>query len=109
MDARQGREALRAHAGRRSAVAPREAIPIRYGDYTLLKSPLSDFERAAADARLPTQIRYLARGESYRWASRAREPTPAAPNNNRHSSPVTASSIANIAPGPWWAGPPGRW
>ena len=86
MDARQGREALRAHAGRRSAVAPREAIPIRYGDYTLLKSPLSDFERAAADARLPTQIRYLARGESYRWASRAREPTPAAPNNNRHSS-----------------------
>lgn len=59
MDARQGVEALR-------VVAPREAIPIHNDDYTLFKSPLSDFRRTAERAGLPTSIRYLERGETYR-------------------------------------------
>jgi L-ascorbate metabolism protein UlaG (beta-lactamase superfamily) len=59
MDGRQGIEALR-------IVAPREAIPIHYGDYTLFKSPLSDFRQRAERAGLPVGIHYLARGETYR-------------------------------------------
>jgi L-ascorbate metabolism protein UlaG (beta-lactamase superfamily) len=59
MDARQGIQALR-------TVAPRRAIPVHYDDYTLFKSPLSDFRQAAEKAGLPTEIHYLARGDSYR-------------------------------------------
>jgi L-ascorbate metabolism protein UlaG (beta-lactamase superfamily) len=59
MDDWQGVEALR-------VVAPREAIPIHYDDYTLFKSPLSDFRRTADAAGLPTVIHYLNRGDSYR-------------------------------------------
>ena len=59
MDARQGVEALR-------VIAPREAIPIHYDDYTLFKSPLSDFQRLTDRAGLPASIRYLERGETYR-------------------------------------------
>jgi L-ascorbate metabolism protein UlaG (beta-lactamase superfamily) len=59
MDGRQGVEALR-------VVAPREAIPIHYDDYTLFKSPLADFRREADRAGLPVAVRYLARGETYR-------------------------------------------
>lgn len=58
MDARQGVEALR-------LLAPRTAIPIHYDDYTIFKSPLSDFERAVNDAGLAERVRYLARGETY--------------------------------------------
>jgi L-ascorbate metabolism protein UlaG (beta-lactamase superfamily) len=61
MDARQGIEALR-------LIAPREAIPIHTDDYTLFKSPLSDFRREAKRAGLSTSIRYLERGETYRLA-----------------------------------------
>jgi L-ascorbate metabolism protein UlaG (beta-lactamase superfamily) len=59
MDGRQGAEALR-------TVAPRAAIPVHYDDYTLFKSPLADFRRAAERAGLPTAIHYLNRGDSYR-------------------------------------------
>jgi L-ascorbate metabolism protein UlaG (beta-lactamase superfamily) len=59
MDARQGLEALR-------VIAPHEAIPIHYNDYTLFKSPLSDFQRITARAGLPTSISYLEHGETYR-------------------------------------------
>lgn len=59
MDARQGVEALR-------VIAPREAVPVHYDDYTLFKSPLSEFKQAAVDAGLSTRLRYLERGRSYR-------------------------------------------
>lgn len=59
MDGRQGVEALR-------VIAPRKAIPVHYDDYTLFKSPLSDFRQAAERAGLPTAVRYLDRGETYR-------------------------------------------
>jgi L-ascorbate metabolism protein UlaG (beta-lactamase superfamily) len=59
MDARQGVEALR-------IIAPREAIPLHYDDYTLFKSPLSEFRQAAAHAGVGTTVHYLDRGASYR-------------------------------------------
>ena len=59
MDGRQGVQALR-------VIAPREAIPIHYDDYTLFKSPLADFRQQAERAGLPVSIHYLARGETYR-------------------------------------------
>jgi L-ascorbate metabolism protein UlaG (beta-lactamase superfamily) len=59
MDGRQGAEALR-------VIAPREAIPVHYDDYTLFKSPLSDFQQAVQRAGLRTSIHYLERGQTYR-------------------------------------------
>jgi L-ascorbate metabolism protein UlaG (beta-lactamase superfamily) len=58
MDARQGIEALR-------VIAPREAIPIHYDDYTVFRSPLADFKRLTEQTGLPASIHYLERGETY--------------------------------------------
>jgi L-ascorbate metabolism protein UlaG (beta-lactamase superfamily) len=58
MDARQGVDAVR-------LIDPDVAIPIHYDDYTVFRSPLEDFRRAASGAGLRSQVRYLGRGE--RW------------------------------------------
>lgn len=58
MDAEQGVEMIK-------IVQPTIAIPIHYNDYTVFKSPLSDFQRAAEEAGLTDRIRYLQHGESY--------------------------------------------
>jgi L-ascorbate metabolism protein UlaG (beta-lactamase superfamily) len=58
MDAQQGVQALR-------AVGPRAAIPIHYDDYTLFKSPLAEFRKAAEQAGLPSAVHYLNRGDTY--------------------------------------------
>jgi L-ascorbate metabolism protein UlaG (beta-lactamase superfamily) len=60
MDATQGVEALR-------MMRPRHAIPIHYDDYTVFKSPLEDFRKAAERAGLTTQIHYLAHGDTFRF------------------------------------------
>lgn len=60
MDADQGVRALQ-------TVAPRAAVPIHYDDYTVFKSPLEDFKRAAATANMSTEIHYLDRGDTYRF------------------------------------------
>jgi len=60
MDADQGVGALR-------LVRPRAAMPIHYDDYTVFKSPLDDFRRAATAADLATMIHYVARGETHRF------------------------------------------
>lgn len=60
MDADQGVQALR-------MIDPTAAIPIHYNDYTVFKSPLEDFQRAAAAAHLRTEIFYLAHGETHRF------------------------------------------
>jgi L-ascorbate metabolism protein UlaG (beta-lactamase superfamily) len=65
MDARQGVELLR-------LTKPRTAIPIHYDDYTVFKSPLSDFQKAVAGADLPTSVHYLARGEGYTFTTTGR-------------------------------------
>jgi L-ascorbate metabolism protein UlaG (beta-lactamase superfamily) len=66
MDAGQGVRALR-------LVAPREAIPIHFDDYTVFRSPLADFREAAALADLPTTIHYLDRGDVHHFGPRSPE------------------------------------
>ena len=62
MDAHQGVAALR-------LIAPRRAVPIHYDDYTVFRSPLEDFRRAAEAADLPTDIVYLDRGETLTFST----------------------------------------
>lgn len=58
MDAQQGIQAIQ-------MIAPHTAIPIHFNDYTVMKSPLSDFMKAAEAAQLETQIQYLDHGDTY--------------------------------------------
>lgn len=58
MDAKQGVEALR-------IIKPKVAIPIHYNDYTIFKSPLSDFQQAVREAGLENLVRYLSHGDTY--------------------------------------------
>jgi L-ascorbate metabolism protein UlaG (beta-lactamase superfamily) len=60
MDGKQGIEVVK-------IVAPRLTLPIHYDDYTVFKSPLSDFQREVASAGLADRVRYLARGETYEF------------------------------------------
>lgn len=60
MDAEQGIQAIQ-------LIAPRTAIPIHFNDYTVMKSPLSDFVKAAEAAQLKTQIQYLDHGDTYQF------------------------------------------
>ena len=62
MDAAQGVEALQ-------TVRPERAIPIHFDDYTVFKSPLSDFLREVEGAGLDTEVITLERGETYRLPS----------------------------------------
>jgi L-ascorbate metabolism protein UlaG (beta-lactamase superfamily) len=64
MDARQGVKALQ-------IVRPRTAVPIHYHDYTVFKDPLATFKEAVTTAALPTTVRYVGHGETYRF-----EPAP---------------------------------
>jgi L-ascorbate metabolism protein UlaG (beta-lactamase superfamily) len=65
MDAKQGIEAMQ-------IVQPRTAIPIHYNDYTVFKSPLSEFQAAVKAAGLEQKVQYLAHGETYRFTGRQR-------------------------------------
>ncbi|PLS76845.1 MAG: MBL fold metallo-hydrolase [Chloroflexi bacterium] len=58
MDDKQGVEAIR-------IINPTLAIPIHYNDYTVFKSPLSDFQRSVREAGLEDRVRYLSHGETY--------------------------------------------
>ena len=60
MDATQGVKALQ-------LVGPKTAVPIHYDDYTVFRSPLEDFKAAVAAADLRTEIRYVGRGDTYRF------------------------------------------
>jgi L-ascorbate metabolism protein UlaG (beta-lactamase superfamily) len=58
MDAVEGVRALR-------TLEPRVAIPVHYDDYTIFRSPLSDFEDEVEVNGLKTEVRYLERGQRY--------------------------------------------
>jgi L-ascorbate metabolism protein UlaG (beta-lactamase superfamily) len=60
MDADQGVRALR-------LIRPKMAVPIHHDDYTVFKDSLDNFRRAAEAAGLDSEIRYLERGETYRF------------------------------------------
>ncbi|MGI8997363.1 MAG: MBL fold metallo-hydrolase, partial [Pyrinomonadaceae bacterium] len=58
MDAEQGVEAIK-------IIRPHTTIPIHHNDYTVFKSPLRDFQKAARAAGLERKTVYLRHGESY--------------------------------------------
>ncbi len=58
MDARQGVQAIR-------IIRPHKVIPIHYNDYTVFKSPISDFLQAVDEAHLGIPIHYLGHGDTY--------------------------------------------
>jgi L-ascorbate metabolism protein UlaG (beta-lactamase superfamily) len=60
MDAAQGMRALH-------LVQPRHAIPVHFDDYTVFKSPLSDFRDAVATSAPACQVHFLDRGERYEF------------------------------------------
>jgi L-ascorbate metabolism protein UlaG (beta-lactamase superfamily) len=57
MDAAQGVALMR-------IIQPRLAIPIHYDDYTVFRSPLSDFQEAVSEAGLSDRVHYLLRGDT---------------------------------------------
>lgn len=61
MDAAQGVQAI-------EIIAPHTAIPIHYDDYTVFKSPLEDFKQAVTAAGLENKVKYLNRGETYKFS-----------------------------------------
>ena len=58
MDAEQGVEAVKLFKAR-------IAIPIHYNDYTVFKSPLSEFQQQIKAAGLELQVRYVSHGQSF--------------------------------------------
>ena len=60
MDAERGVQALR-------IVQPDTAIPIHSNDYSVFKSPLRDFKRAAERAGWGDRVVYLRHGETYEF------------------------------------------
>jgi L-ascorbate metabolism protein UlaG (beta-lactamase superfamily) len=58
MDAEQGVRMLQ-------IAQPRTAIPIHFNDYPVFKSPLGDFRKAVAAAKLEERVRYLRHGDTY--------------------------------------------
>jgi L-ascorbate metabolism protein UlaG (beta-lactamase superfamily) len=57
MDGRQGMEALR-------TIAPRRATPVHYDDYTVFRSPLSDFVAEAEREGWADRLDLVARGDT---------------------------------------------
>jgi L-ascorbate metabolism protein UlaG (beta-lactamase superfamily) len=60
LDGRQGLELLK-------LLGPKVAIPIHYNDYTVFKSPLSEFQDAVKAAGWENRVRYLQHGETYNF------------------------------------------
>ncbi|MDB5185537.1 MAG: fold metallo-hydrolase [Candidatus Saccharibacteria bacterium] len=58
MDGRQGVKML-------EIVHPKLAIPIHYNDYTVFKSPLSDFQNEVAKAEMENHVHYMNHGDEY--------------------------------------------
>jgi L-ascorbate metabolism protein UlaG (beta-lactamase superfamily) len=57
MDAAQGVDFLR-------RITPAVAVPVHHDDYRVFRSPLVDFERAAADAGLAGVVRRVEHGQT---------------------------------------------
>ncbi|MGC3973664.1 MAG: MBL fold metallo-hydrolase [Nitrospira sp.] len=58
MDAAQGVEMLR-------LIEPKIAIPIHYNDYTVFRSPLSEFQQQVREQGWERTVQYLQQGETY--------------------------------------------
>ena len=53
-------------------IAPHHAVPIHYNDYTVFKSPLSDFQEQVRAAGLEGKVTYLKHGDIYEFEARGR-------------------------------------
>ena len=63
MDAAQGVRAVQ-------LISPAVAVPVHFDDYTVFRSPLEAFREAIAREAPDAVVRYLERGETYRFALR---------------------------------------
>ncbi|NPC96813.1 MBL fold metallo-hydrolase [Nocardioides sp. zg-DK7169] len=63
MDGRQGADLV-------ELLGPEVAVPIHYDDYTVFRSPLSDFIDECARRQLPTEVRTVERGETVTLGAR---------------------------------------
>ena len=57
MDGRQGADLF-------DLIAPQTVVPIHYGDYGVMRSPLSDFRARMEERGLGDRVRYVGRGET---------------------------------------------
>jgi L-ascorbate metabolism protein UlaG (beta-lactamase superfamily) len=72
MDGRQGAQWL-------ETTGCATAVPIHYDDYTVMKSPLSDFDKEVSQRGMAARLRHVERGGTLtlgRAARRAKSPTP---------------------------------
>jgi L-ascorbate metabolism protein UlaG (beta-lactamase superfamily) len=60
MTGKQGAEAIK-------ITNPKTALPIHYDDYEVMKSSLSDFQQAVAEAGIEDRVRYLVRGQDFEF------------------------------------------
>ena len=67
MDGKQGVDAMK-------LIQPTLAIPIHYNDYTVFKSPLSEFKQEVRSAGLEERVRYLNHGDAYTFDVPIRHP-----------------------------------
>ena len=56
MDGRQGADLV-------ELLGPRVTVPVHFDDYTVFRSPLSDFLRRCRERNLPSHVRQVERGE----------------------------------------------
>jgi L-ascorbate metabolism protein UlaG (beta-lactamase superfamily) len=79
MDALQGADLV-------SVLRPRRVLPVHYDDYTVMKSPLSDFLREAERPGFPSGVLHCPRGERVTVdADGPVEAGPAGPSRPRHT------------------------
>ncbi len=74
MDDRQGADMV-------ELIAPPITVPIHYDDYTVFRSPLSDFLDEVRRRQLPGEIRVVSRGETAALPSRPRRANGEAPGS----------------------------
>ena len=57
MDGRHGADLV-------EMIRPKATVPVHYDDYTVFRSPVSDFLQQCRDRRVPSDVRHVARGET---------------------------------------------
>lgn len=62
MDAKQGVEVVK-------LINPREAIPVHYNDYSVMKSPIEDFLALARSEGLGDRIHFMKHGDTYTFTA----------------------------------------
>lgn len=89
MDGKQGADLM-------ELIAPRTVIPVHFDDYSVMKSPLSDFKAEVDRRGIGDRVRYVERGQ--------RIPLPGStaggPGDARWSGPPSLADVGGDAPAP---------